>query len=205
MGRFDLRLSQIDRPDHQAMSNQVPLPTQVLVLPGVYGSGPGHWQSRWEAANPAYLRVMQRDWDHPVCEEWMQELERTVAQSGANTVLAAHSLGCLLTAHWAARTRLRIKAALLVAVPDPATACFPAQAIGFSGAPRQRLPFDSVVVASSNDPYASLAYAQTCATAWGSRFVSIGAAGHINADSGLGNWEAGHELLRALMTGPGTR
>jgi hypothetical protein len=64
--------------------------------------------------------------------------------------------------------------------------------------PLQALPFQSIVVASEDDPYVSVARARQFAEAWGSRFESIGAAGHINADSGLGNWPDGLALLESL-------
>lgn len=176
-----------------------PESTRVLILPGINDSGPGHWQSRWEISNPDYRRVAQRDWENPVCSDWQAELEKAVASSGPGTVLAAHSLGCLLAVHWAANTRLRIEAALLVAPPDPTGPLFPPGASGFSPVSRRTLPFRSIVVASADDPYGSLSYALDLAAAWGSALVSIGAAGHINAESGLGDWDEGHGLLRTLM------
>jgi predicted alpha/beta hydrolase family esterase len=55
------------------------------------------------------------------------------------------------------------------------------------------------VVASANDPLGSLAHAKHCAIAWGSTFVDIGLAGHINADSGHGEWCEGYALLQQFM------
>lgn len=75
--------------------------TSVLILPGIGNSGPDHWQSLWEKANSSFVRVQQRNWDHPVCNEWLEALENAVARAGANTVLVAHSLACALVAHWA--------------------------------------------------------------------------------------------------------
>lgn len=175
--------------------------TPVLVLPGIGDSGPGHWQSLWEARQPSFRRVVQRDWNHPVCVEWAHALEQAVAASGVDTVLVAHSLGCLLTAHWATATDRRVKAALLVAVPDPAGPAFPAEASGFAFV-RLPLPFRSIVVASRDDPYADIAWSRACAAAWGSEFVDIGDAGHINAASGLGEWPQGMDLLRRLAASP---
>jgi hypothetical protein len=171
----------------------------VLILPGIGDSGPAHWQSLWQAANPGFQRVPQRDWDHPLCHEWVATLDHTLRAMHAPAVLVAHSLGCLLVAHWAQSATQAVKAALLVAVPDPQGAHFPAEARGFSPWPRAPLPFPSVIVASSDDPYAPLPHAQACAAAWGSRLVNIGAAGHINAASGLGDWPAGQALLQDLL------
>ncbi|MBS0568226.1 MAG: serine hydrolase family protein [Proteobacteria bacterium] len=168
------------------------------MLPGCGNSGPRHWQSRWQAKNPAFRRAMQDDWMNPVCVEWQARLEEVVARTGLETVLVAHSLGCLLVAHWAATTRLHIKAALLVAVPDPASPKFPRVAHGFAEPPMRPLPFRSLVVASRDDPYTHPEQARRCADAWGAGFVDIGPAGHINADSGLGAWDEGLSLLRCL-------
>lgn len=81
---------------------------------------------------------------------------------------------------------------------NPDGSSFPAEAVGFSPLPMQQFSFPSIVVASTNDPYGSNAHAQACASAWGCRLVTIGAAGHINADSGLGQWLDGYELLQQL-------
>jgi len=67
--------------------------------------------------------------------------------------------------------------------------------------PRSRLPFQSIYLASQDDPYCSLVRAREFAQHWGSEFVNIGPRGHINADSGLGDWEAGHKLVLALSCG----
>lgn len=171
----------------------------VLILPGIGNSGPDHWQSHWQQLNTHYVRVNQLDWDNPNCSDWLIALEEGVNSAGPNTVLVAHSLACLLVAQWAARTTLQIKAALLVAVPNPASAIFPVQAVGFSPVPTQPLPFKSTVIASTDDPYGGIAYAEECASYWGSTLVNIGEAGHINSASGLGAWHAGHELLQSIQ------
>lgn len=171
----------------------------VLILPGIGNSGPEHWQSLWERDNPSFTRVQQRDWDRPVCRDWMDVLERSLARSAVNVVLVAHSLACVLVAHWAANTSLTIKGALLVAPPNPDGPGFPKEAVGFAPLPLNPLRFPSVVVASSNDPYGSLEFARSAASAWGSRFVNIGPAGHINSESGLGGWKEGFSLLQQLV------
>jgi uncharacterized protein len=169
----------------------------VLIVPGIYNSGPEHWQSLWENTHH-FQRVIQHDWDHPVCTEWVATLEQAIAEAGPDTLIAAHSLGCLVVAHWAASTQLTIQGALLVAVPDPVGPEFPSDAVGFAPVPLKTFPFKSIVVASSDDPYGSLAHSERCASAWGSQWINIGAAGHINASSGLGDWPEGYRLLETL-------
>jgi predicted alpha/beta hydrolase family esterase len=91
-----------------------------------------------------------------------------------------------------------VAGALLVAVPDPSGAHFPQDASGFAPVPLTRLPFASIVVASSDDPYGGVPFSQSCASAWGSRWFDIGPRGHINADSGLGDWGEGRRWLASL-------
>jgi uncharacterized protein len=170
---------------------------RVLIVPGLGNSGLGHWQSLWEARE-GYLRVQQRDWDHPVCSDWIGSLDREARAAAADVLIAAHSLGTLLVAHWLARTSIRIGGALLVAVPDPTAPNFPAQARGFAPISRERFDCPSIVVASTDDPYGDLPFAKQCAQSWGSRLVNIGRAGHINAASGVGEWSEGHCLLESL-------
>ncbi len=172
----------------------------VLVLPGLGNSDAGHWQSLWQAAHANFQRVAQTDWERPVRSEWQRKLEAAVASFGPRSVLAAHSLGCLLTVHWAASTHLAVRGALLVGVPNPERPNFPPQIVGFSPLPMRPLPFPSILVASTNDSYGSFDYARGCAQAWGSRLVSLGAAGHINTASGYGEWPEGWALLETLTS-----
>jgi predicted alpha/beta hydrolase family esterase len=174
------------------------LSSPVLIIPGIGNSGPQHWQTLWEKSNPDFVRVQQRDWNNPDRDEWVETLEAAVKQTGPQVVLVAHSLGCLTVAHWASRPHSPVAAALLVAVPDPTRPDCPKGITGYSLTPTQPLPFRSTVVISTNDPFGSAEHAERLAHAWASRVVNIGNCGHINADSGLGAWSEGFDLLVQL-------
>ncbi len=174
------------------------MPAPVLILPGIGDSGPLHWQSLWEQAHPDFARVQQRDWDKPVCAEWVAALEAAVKQAGPRVVLVAHSLGCLTVAHWLVGPHSPAAGALLVAVPDPNGPNCPKGITGYSLTPTRPFPFSSTVVISADDPYGSAEHAKRLARAWRSRIVHIGNRGHINADNGLGEWKEGYELLKHL-------
>lgn len=176
------------------------LPTRVFLLPGWQNSGPGHWQSRWEALH-GYERVEQDDWIWPKRGDWMARLDEALLQSETPAALVAHSLGCQLVAAWSAHSRhtARVKAALLVAPPDPERDDMPPQLYNWRPIKRERLPFASLVVKSSDDPYGSPERVATMAADWGSDTATVGARGHINGDSGLGDWAEGHAMLRALI------
>jgi hypothetical protein len=64
--------------------------------------------------------------------------------------------------------------------------------------PLIRLPFPSVVVASTDDPHVTVERARAFATAWGSWLTLVENAGHLNSASGLGDWPAGYALLEEL-------
>ena len=173
--------------------------TQTLILPGLHDSDSAHWQSRWEARDNNIRRVIQDDWETPRCADWVARLDETLALTGSATVLVAHSAGCALVAHWATRCRSRcIRGALLVAPSDPEAPTFPCGPTGFAPIPMQRLQFRSIVVASSDDPYVTISRAKAFAAAWGSEFVMIGEAAHINSASSLGDWPEGFTLLNRL-------
>ena len=179
---------------------------QVLVLPGWQGSGPGHWQTAWERMY-GDLRVQQHDWDQPRRGDWLARLDEVVVDAGARPlVLVAHSLGCVLTAAWARFSRHagKVCGALLVAPPDIEREQMRALLPGWAPIERGRLPLDSIVVASRDDPYCAFEDADALARGWGARLVDAGPRGHINAESGLGDWAAGRALLQPwLQAAPG--
>ena len=174
--------------------------SRVLLLPGWLDSGPTHWQSRWEALH-ADRRVQQDDWQGPKRGDWMARLDEVVLESDQSAVLVAHSLGCQLVAAWAAHSAhtARVKAALLVAVPDTERDDMPPNLFNWRPIVRERLPFASLMVISSDDPYGSPERAAQLASDWGSASFSIGDRGHINGDSGLADWPQGRALLHELL------
>ena len=174
----------------------------VLILPGWQNSGPEHWQSRWERLH-GYARVEQHDWMRPLRGDWVARLEDVLLSCPQPALLVAHSLGCIHTAAWASHSKNtgRVKAALLVAPPDTERDDMRHMLPSWSPLPLQKLPFKAVVIASGNDPFCSLARARQFANAWGADFLDAGERGHINADSGLGDWPEAHVQLVALMAG----
>ena len=168
----------------------------VLILAGLWNSGPDHWQTHWERKHPEWKRAPHRDWNNPECDEWVAEVDAAIAESEGPPVLVAHSLACVTVAKWAASgSPLNIAGAFLVAPSDVDAPSYPVEAVGFQPMPMEKLPFPSIVVASSNDEYVTLERARAIAAAWGSKFVEIGEAGHINGASGYGDWPEGERML----------
>ena len=175
-------------------------PQNVLILPGWENSGPKHWQTLWEQRY-GYRRVEQHDWMKPLRGDWIARLEDVVLTCDEPAVLVAHSLGCILTAAWAAKSQNthRVKAALLGAPGDVERPEVRDQIPSWSPIELQALPFPAVLLGSRNDPYCAFERARLFAYAWNAQFMDYGECGHINADSGLASWPEGHVLLQDLM------
>ncbi len=173
-------------------------PHRIIIVPGWRNSGPDHWQSLWAQQLPHAERVEQDDWLVPHRDPWVAALEQLVLSRPEPVVLAAHSLGCITAAHLGPEASARVRGALLVAPADPERR---AQLADFAPVPYAPLPYRSVLVASSNDPYCPIRRAGAYARAWGSEFVRLQNAGHINVESGFGDWPLGLALLQSLMQG----
>ncbi|WP_428328237.1 RBBP9/YdeN family alpha/beta hydrolase [Mucilaginibacter sp.] len=170
----------------------------ILILPGLGNSGPQHWQSIWEKQFN-FIRVEQADWETPICADWIETVNKEVSKHNpADVILVGHSLACTTIAYWAQKFNIKIKGALLVAPSDTEADTYPAGTTGFKPVPLIKLPFRSITVASTNDYYVTESRTKLFADSWGSELISIGDAGHINAASGFGNWDAGLQILKQL-------
>ncbi|WP_082649803.1 RBBP9/YdeN family alpha/beta hydrolase [Bradyrhizobium lablabi] len=175
--------------------------TDFIILPGIGGSGEKHWQTRWETSDPRCRRFQPADWDRPQFRGWIEALDRAVGAASKPPLLVAHSLACLLVAHWQRVSTAQVVGAFLVAVPNPEAPAFPAEAASFANPPSSKFRFPSLVVASANDPYGTVEYARRRASQWGSGIVEVGELGHINEASGLEDWPQGKALLAAFAAG----
>ncbi|WP_189011824.1 RBBP9/YdeN family alpha/beta hydrolase [Deinococcus malanensis] len=177
-------------------------PTLVIV-PGLGDSGPDHWQTLWEQKFGA-ARVRQDDPQNPTPQAWSARLQEVIEATPGDLILVGHSCGVLNIVHWA---RLygghpRVRGALLVGPTDADMTSTYGMYPGVQGmapTPLRPLPFPALVVASENDPYASFERAQLFADAWEAEFMTAGEAGHINVDSGHGEWPEGEILLSEAM------
>jgi predicted alpha/beta hydrolase family esterase len=155
---------------------------RVLIVPGLHDSGPAHWQSWLEAQEPEARRVVQRDWQAAELDRWAARVGSVLERAGDGPWIAvAHSFGCLaLARHLELVPDSPVRAALFVAPADP-------DRFGIAGLlPQQRLALPSTLIASDNDPWMSAAESRRWAQRWGSTWLTLGDAGHINADAGFG-------------------
>ena len=168
----------------------------AIIVPGWRDSGPGHWQSLWAERYQGFVRVQQDDWITPSRTAWVESISRTILAQPKPVILIAHSLGCIACAHLPQEVLAHVQGALLVAPANPerqAVLC------DFLPVPYARLPFSSVLVSSTNDPYCSARTAASFARSWGSELVRLQDAGHINVESGHGEWPLGLSLAQSFL------
>jgi predicted alpha/beta hydrolase family esterase len=172
---------------------------QLLIVPGIYDSGPAHWQTLWEQRHGG-RRFRPASFDEPDAWDWVAAIDRAAAGLGPDTVVVAHSLGCLATAHVAA-TSAPFRGVVLVAPPDLEDPHFPTDARRFAELTAAPLRVPGLLLHSSDDPYANTAGNERMAAAWGVPRIDLGPLGHVNADSGLGPWDDGWRLVTAFRAG----
>ena len=173
----------------------------LVFVPGLGGSGPDHWQTRWRQKLSTARAIEQDDWNSASLPQWRARIMRDIAQSQRPVVLLAHSLGVLAAAHACAQLEdCNIRGAFWVAPPsrkglETSSAIDPA----FGEMPRGPLAFPSLLIASRNDPWSSYDDAHDLALDWGAQIIDAGEAGHINAESGHGPWPEGLMRFAAFL------
>jgi hypothetical protein len=169
---------------------------KVFTVPGINGSGSQHWQTIWELRY-GYSRVKQNNWGRPVFADWKTGLIQTLNALGEKdrAVFVAHSLGCHLVVKCLPLIKSRVAGILLVAPPDLTSPVFTIDLTDFAGNHGVLPDVSGYLVYSENDPFASIAFSEKLSLELGLHAFNGGRLGHINADSGHGEWNEGHELL----------
>jgi len=172
--------------------------TTVFVA-GYGNSINGHWQEKWHQERLGSYWVEQGDWAFPNRDDWVESLNAQIQSINGPIVLITHSLGGSTLVEWSKHHKANIIGAFIVAVPDVQSSYFPDEITGYQNLPLEKLPFPSLVLSSSNDPYSSLERARFFAQHWGSQFMNAGNLGHINTASNLGDWPEGKKIFNEFI------
>jgi len=168
---------------HRCVAGRTMRDVRLLIVPGLHDSGPAHWQSWLQGQFRDSLRVRQRDFGDPHLDRWAARIAAVLDQAGEaqRWIAVAHSFGCLaLARHLALAPESPIAAALLVAPAEP-------EKFGVTSLlPHRPLGVPSTLVASDSDPWMHADSTRRWAARWGSHWLTLGDAGHINAESGFG-------------------
>ncbi len=177
----------------------------LVIVPGLRGHVEDHWQTRLAAKATDVVVVPSLGRDKRDLEGRVADLHQVISDASAPVTIVAHSAGVLTTLHWALRHDLPVRGALLATPPDlarPLPPQYPGLAeleeSGWLPVPRARLPFPSIVAASTNDELADFENVRSLARDWGSRFIDVGPVGHLNPASGFGDWPGAEALLHVL-------
>lgn len=180
-------------------------PVTVLIVPGLREHVPDHWQTLLAQQLARVRTVPPLEHDKLSCAARVAAIETEVQRIDGPVVIVAHSAGAIMVAHWALRATRPIHGALLAAPADLETPLPPGyperetlRAHGWLPIPRGRLPFRSIVAASTNDPLARFERVAGLAADWGSRLEDVGAVGHLNPAAGFGEWPRAMALLEEL-------
>lgn len=177
----------------------------VLFVPGLRDHVADHWQTHAAKAIPGSITV------EPLTTDRLSRAARVVALDAAlnaidgEVVIAAHSAGCLMVAHWAMNPTRPIRGAVLATPADvesPLPAGYPSlpelEEYGWCPIPRQRLPFPALVVASRNDPLAAFERVRDMSQNWGAELRDAGNIGHLNPPAGYGPWPDALALIHQM-------
>ena len=180
----------------------------IVIVPGLRDHVPEHWQTLLGAklaTTRQVVTVPPLSDDGLNCDARVEAIQKTVRTIEGPIIFVAHSGGVIMLLHWAQKYHGAVQAALLATPPDfetPLPAGYPTretlQANGWLPVPRTRLPFASLVAASTNDPLASLSSVESMAADWGSILVNLGDVGHLNPASGYGEWLRAEQLLQQI-------
>jgi predicted alpha/beta hydrolase family esterase len=171
----------------------------TVFVPGYGNSINGHWQEIWYKEFKDSYWVEQNDWGKPNCVDWVETLNSLIQSIVGPILLVTHSLGGSTVVEWSKKHTANILGVFMVAVPDVQSINVPDAISGYQTPPLEKLPFPSLVLASTDDPYSGLDRIKYFAKTWGSELISIGDLGHVNTDSNLGEWSEGKNLLNKFI------
>lgn len=173
---------------------------KVLNIPGWKNSREGHWQTIWEASDPSvFSRIQQDNWQHPTKEHWVPIIAQAIQQAGQDVLVTAHSIGVTAFIHAVHEYELQVKGALLVTPSDPQHPDCPEELKNFQVIPNKKLPFHTILVASTNDTAIDFPKAVELAVDWQCTLQVLENAGHLTPKDGFGAWPEGKRLLKQFV------
>jgi predicted alpha/beta hydrolase family esterase len=171
---------------------------KTFTIPGLYGSGIQHWQTRWEDLY-GYTRINQNNWDDPVYEQWHENLMQALRTcKSESVVLIAHSLGCHLVAKSYHRIKQWTRGIFFVAPPDLKSEALNKDLSSFKSELNVGFECMAWLIYSEDDPFASVPYSKSLGDTLRMKNITMGKKGHINSDSNIGDWDEGCLLFNRM-------
>lgn len=173
---------------------------RILTIPGLYGSGVSHWQTKWEQLY-GFERVFQDNWDDPQFDKWFVRLIDSIHNDvlHRDVLLVAHSMGCHLVIKSLPFIKNRVNGLFLVAPPELHNRIIKQDVSSFITDSINRTDIPGYLIYSENDPYAEPHWSKNLGVQLGIKNISVGMKGHINSESNLGCWQQGKLILNKLV------
>lgn len=165
---------------------------KVLIIPGWGGSDDPHWQA-WLASELAkdygcvnFFKFS--NFEYPQLDTWSNELLDAIDEFKPN-VIVCHSLANTLWFHLCNEKKLKGVEELFLVAP-PSMSCDIPELKSFFPikTPKTIYASRAILVSSTNDPYMSIDEAKKVQSELGIEMKILENAGHINDDSGFGEW-----------------
>ncbi|KDE38080.1 UNVERIFIED_ORG: putative alpha/beta hydrolase family esterase [Kosakonia oryzae] len=161
----------------------------TILVPGLRDSDDYHWQTCWARRLPRWKRISQRNWLQPDIENWGAAIRRELATCTLPVILIGHSFGALASWYQVQSRAVNVAGIVMVAPAEPSH--FELEEVVTAS----KLKIPGMVFASHNDPLMSFNRAVFWSDSWGCELIDVGDAGHINSESGFGEWEYGLEKV----------
>lgn len=161
----------------------------IVLVPGLRNSDDYHWQSFWARRFAGWRRISQRNWVQPDIENWVSAIRRELAVCPHPVILIGHSFGALASRLVVQNNPENIAGIVMVAPAEPSYFQLEEKIT----TTKSKTP--GIVFGSHNDPLMPFGRAIYWASHWQYDIIDLGDAGHINSESGYGEWEYGLERI----------
>lgn len=175
---------------------------KILILHGWGGSDIPHWQSylAGELAKD-YGTVsfpLLTDRDMPKKDVWVQQVKEILSDFQPDIVVC-HSLANILWFHLCHEAEIKSVQKLFLVAPPSLTCKIQELSTFFPvDVPKNIHAKNVTLITSTNDPYMKEDEATALAKSLNVTHIVLKEAGHINADSGFGEWESIVKLVKGF-------
>jgi predicted alpha/beta hydrolase family esterase len=168
------------------------LQKRVLILHGWGGSDYPHWQAKLASKIACNYGIVSfpllKNPHFPTLKNWLKQLDSEIKTFKPN-IIVCHSLANTLWFWYANEHKYTVDKLYLVAMPSLETKEETIKSFFPCPTPASLNAKEAIFVSSSDDKWCNTKEVQAIAKKYGAKLKVLQNAGHINANSGFGDWE----------------